>query len=72
MALSTIQKLDKTLKSINNHICRGNYIINHQRAYELHDRYELLREKAIQEDVWDKYCDNHNFSACHNASDCWS
>ena len=68
MAKTTIEKLEKTLETINNHIDRGNRVTN-RRSYELIVRYNELSYTAIGERVWQIYCDKHNMCRSHNAGD---
>lgn len=62
------QKMEKTFRSLSNHIARGNRI-NQQRSYDLIDRYEALKERMKEEGLWDSWCLSHSFSTDHDAYD---
>lgn len=65
---TTIEKLEKTRKSLSNYVARGGRNTS-QRGYDLIDRYNDLRDMAIRDGLWKDYCDEHNFSIFHDAID---
>ena len=42
---------------------------NSKRFYDLVDKYEKLKDKAEDADVWDDYCKKHKLSTKHDGYD---
>jgi hypothetical protein len=61
------EKLHKTADSLSAHAARG-YRHTGQRALELIDRYESLREEASEE-VWEAFCKARGYAPSHTAYD---
>lgn len=65
---TTLQKLHKTAKTLSNHIARGNRL-NNRRSFVLVDRFNDLKDKARDEDVWEVFCSETGSCPTHDAYD---
>ena len=65
---TTTQKLEKTRKSIGNHIMRGGSFLCY-RSQELIWRYDDLKDKAIESGEWKEYCQNIGADNNHDGHD---
>lgn len=68
--MQTIDKLQKTNKSLIAHIARGNGQQG-QRSTELAHRYNDLRDELTQKDYsqWEAYCNAKGYDVRHDAWD---
>jgi hypothetical protein len=65
---TTLEKLEKARNSLSNFVYRGGTCRAYA-SYGLIDRYDDLRAKAINENVWSNYCEKTGFAIDHTATD---
>jgi hypothetical protein len=69
---TTVQKLEKTLTSIQAYIARTNYVTIPKRGLELADRYDNLTKELNPNGYsqeWIDYCERHGHDRAHNGLD---
>ena len=65
-------RLNKTERTLSNHVHGGPYYhgINNARTQDLVDRFNELRDQAIEQGIWREWCAENGWAFESDAYDC--